>query len=382
MEIVVTHTEAEALLLEMQPDQAPDAALQRAAARRQVVSLYPSDRRPRLPAAHQVPRRARQGRRLFRPLRLGRRGQPHARSRCRRPSCCARAATACSRAARGPACSTRSSAAARPASAASTSEDYAALVERGARLPRRPEPARCSSASPARWRQPSDGAGFRERRRCIRDRIRALSAGPGRTRTSTSPAVGDADVIAAHQAGGQTCVQVFFFRGGQNWGNRAYFPSHDRQLPVEEVLTAFVGQFYDNRPAAQLILLSHDVAEQRAGRRGAVACGRRARSSSRVPQRGDKKRAGRPCADQRARGARPPPGRERARSASCSTAWRAAFGLDGPPERIEVYDNSHIQGTQCGRRDDRRRARGLRQERLPQVQHQDRGAHAGRRLRA
>ena len=80
----------------------------------------------------------------------------------------------------------------------------------------------------------------------IRDRIRALSLVQGHQEIHV-PGVVDADVIAAHQAGGQTCVQVFFFRGGQNWGNRAYFPSHDRQLSVEEVLTSFVGQFYDNR---------------------------------------------------------------------------------------------------------------------------------------
>jgi len=90
----------------------------------------------------------------------------------------------------------------------------------------------------------------------IRDRIRALSLVQGHQDIHV-PGVIDADVIAAHQGGGQTCVQVFFFRGGQNWGNRAYFPSHDRQLSVEEVLTSFVGQFYDNRLKPPLILLSH-----------------------------------------------------------------------------------------------------------------------------
>ena len=68
-------------------------------------------------------------------------------------------------------------------------------------------------------------------------------------------------MIAAHQAGGHTCVQVFFFRGGQNWGNRAYFPSHDRQLALEEVLAAFVGQFYDDQPPPPLVLLSHEPAD-------------------------------------------------------------------------------------------------------------------------
>src|SRR5438045_6610236 len=95
----------------------------------------------------------------------------------------------------------------------------------------------------------------------LRDRIRALSLVQGHQDIHVAVAV-DADVIAAPQAGGQTCVQVFFFRGGQNWGNRAYFPSHDRQLSVEEVLTAFVGQFYDNRAKPPLILLSHPLSQQ------------------------------------------------------------------------------------------------------------------------
>src|SRR5919107_1833328 len=95
----------------------------------------------------------------------------------------------------------------------------------------------------------------------IRDRIRALSLIQGHQDIHV-PGLSDADVIAAHQAGGHTCVQVFFFRGGHNWGNRAYFPSHDRQLAVEEVLTAFIGQFYYNRPKPPLILLSHRLGER------------------------------------------------------------------------------------------------------------------------
>src|SRR5260370_3034022 len=95
----------------------------------------------------------------------------------------------------------------------------------------------------------------------IRDRIRALSLVQGHQDIHVAGIV-DADVIAAYQAGGQTCVQVFFFRGGQNWGNRAYFPRHDRQLPAEEVLTPFVGQFYDNKPKPPLVLLSHTLVEQ------------------------------------------------------------------------------------------------------------------------
>src|SRR5260370_28529750 len=119
----------------------------------------------------------------------------------------------------------------------------------------------------------------------IRDRIRALSLVQGHQDIHV-PGIVDADVIAAYQAGGQTCVQVFFFRGGQNWGNRAYFPSHDRQLAVEEVLTAFVGQFYDNRAKPPLVLLSHGLVEQALVEEDVSLGGVRGRLSA--PRAGDK----------------------------------------------------------------------------------------------
>src|SRR5439155_22708433 len=121
----------------------------------------------------------------------------------------------------------------------------------------------------------------------IRDRIRALSLVQGNQDIHV-PGVVDADVIAAHQAGGQTCVQVCFFRGGQNWGNRAYFPSHDRQLAVEEVLTAFVGQFYDNRAKPPLVLLSHQLVEHELVAEALSLGGEKVRLA--VPRRGDKKK--------------------------------------------------------------------------------------------
>src|SRR4029079_17314402 len=121
----------------------------------------------------------------------------------------------------------------------------------------------------------------------IRDRIRALSLVLGHQDIHV-PGLSDADVIAAYQAGGHTCVQVFFFRGGHNWGNRAYFPSHDRQLPVEEVLTAFVGQFYDNRPKPPLVLLSHPLVEQELIEEALSLRGGRVTLA--VPRRGDKKK--------------------------------------------------------------------------------------------
>jgi excinuclease ABC subunit C len=174
----------------------------------------------------------------------------------------------------------------------------------------------------------------------IRDRIRALSLVQGHQDIHV-PGLADADVIAAHQAGGHTCVQVFFFRGGHNWGNRAYFPSHDRQLAVEEVLTAFVGQFYDNRPKPPLVLLSHNLVEQDLVAEALSLRGGRVRLA--VPQRGDKKK----LVDRIAATARDALGRRLAESASTRQLLdgvAAALGLTGPLNRIEVYDNSHIQG--------------------------------------
>jgi excinuclease ABC subunit C len=174
----------------------------------------------------------------------------------------------------------------------------------------------------------------------IRDRIRALSLVQGHQDIHVAGLV-DADVIAAHQEGGQTCVQVFFFRGGQNWGNRAYFPSHDRQLGVEEVLTSFVGQFYDNRAKPPLVLLSHTLVEQELVEEALSLAGPRVALA--VPRRGDKKKlVGRIVTS-----AREALGRRLAESASqrqLLDGVAAAFGLDGPLNRIEVYDNSHIQG--------------------------------------
>jgi excinuclease ABC subunit C len=175
-----------------------------------------------------------------------------------------------------------------------------------------------------------------------RDRIRALTHVQGQQDINVQ-SVSDADVIAAHQAGGQTCIQVFFFRGGQNWGNRAYFPSHDRQLQLVEVLGSFIGQFYDNKPPPPCLLLSHAVAEQelisealtiRAGRKVTLL----------VPQRGEKAR----LVGHAVNNAREALGRRIAESASQKKLLdgvAAALGLARPPQRIEVYDNSHIQGT-------------------------------------
>jgi excinuclease ABC subunit C len=174
----------------------------------------------------------------------------------------------------------------------------------------------------------------------IRDRIRALSLVQGHQDIHVAR-LEDADVIAAYQAGGQTCVQVFFFRGGQNWGNRAYFPSHDRQLSVEEVLTAFVGQFYDDREKPPLVLLSHRLVDQELVEEALSLGGMRV--SLAVPQRGDKRR----LVERIVATAREALGRRLAESATQRQLLEgvaAALHLDAPPARIEVYDNSHIQG--------------------------------------
>ncbi|HEY8872439.1 MAG TPA: excinuclease ABC subunit UvrC, partial [Stellaceae bacterium] len=175
----------------------------------------------------------------------------------------------------------------------------------------------------------------------LRDRIRALSLVQGHQDIHV-PGIVDADVIAAYQAGGHTCVQVFFFRGGHNWGNRAYFPSHDRQLGVEEVLSAFVGQFYDNRLKPPLVLLSHPLVEQALVQEALSLRGGRVTLA--VPRRGDKKK----LVDRITAAAKEALGRRLAESSSqrqLLDGVAAAFGLEGPLSRIEVYDNSHIQGS-------------------------------------
>ena len=174
----------------------------------------------------------------------------------------------------------------------------------------------------------------------LRDRIRALSMVQGHQDIYV-PGIDDADVIAAYQAGGHTCVQVFFFRGGQNWGNRAYFPSHDRQLGVEEVLTSFVGQFYDNRPKPPSVLLSHRLVEQDLVAEALSLDGHKVTLT--VPQRGDKKK----LVERIEATAREALGRRLAESSTQRQLLEGvatALGLPAAPSRIEVYDNSHNQG--------------------------------------
>ena len=181
-----------------------------------------------------------------------------------------------------------------------------------------------------------------EKAAIYRDRIRALSHIQAHQDVNTE-GLADADVIAAHQAGGQTSIQVFFFRGGRNYGNRGYFPRHDKDAAAADVLGAFIGQFYDNKVPPPLILLSHPIAE--AGL-VAEALGQRAghRVTLTAPRRGAKLK----LVEHALRNAEEALARRVSESASQRRLLERladAFGLDGVPERIEVYDNSHIAGT-------------------------------------
>jgi len=153
----------------------------------------------------------------------------------------------------------------------------------------------------------------------------------------------EADVFAAYQEGGQTCIQVFFFRAGQNWGNRAYFPRADRSLAVEEVLESFIAQFYDDKPVPRLILLSHDLAGvELLGE--ALSTKAERRIEIRVPKRGGKTA----MVEHAVQNAREALGRRLAESSSqrmLLEGLRERFDLAATPRRIEVFDNSHIQGT-------------------------------------
>ena len=175
----------------------------------------------------------------------------------------------------------------------------------------------------------------------LRDRIRALAHIQSHQSISL-PSIDEADIFAAHAEGGQVCVQVFFLRAGQNLGNRAYFPSHARELDEAVVLSAFIGQFYEARQAPRLLLTSHEVAEADL-LQSALAISAGHKVEIRHPKRGDQKDA----LDQAVNNAREALARrmaERGTQRQLLEGVARVFNLEGPPERIEVYDNSHIQG--------------------------------------
>ncbi len=183
-----------------------------------------------------------------------------------------------------------------------------------------------------------------ERAAQLRNRIRALA--PITTDQGINPAgVEEADVVAVHQEGAQSCIQIFFFRAGQNWGDRAVFPRHDADARPHHILEAFLGQFYEDKPAPRLILTSHaleaaplleEALSLRADRKVAIH----------TPQRGEKAK----LVEHARRNAQEALARrlaERAAQATQLAGVATVFDLPRPPQRIEVYDNSHIQGSKA-----------------------------------
>ena len=194
----------------------------------------------------------------------------------------------------------------------------------------------------ARQMQEASEAMEFERAAALRDRIRALTT--VQSAQGINPqGVAEADVIALHMEGGQACVQVFFIRANQNWGNRDFYPRVGEDVAPAEVLEAFIGQFYAQKEPPRLLLLSHgiededlmvDLLSEKRGRKVEIA----------VPQRGEKAE----LIEHAARNARESLARKMAEGAAQGkllAGLAEAFGLEGPPKRIEVYDNSHIQGT-------------------------------------
>ena len=196
----------------------------------------------------------------------------------------------------------------------------------------------------ARLMQDASDAEEYEKAAGYRDRIRALTRIQAHQDINLK-GVGDADVIGAHQAGGQTCIQVFFFRAGANFGNRAYFPSHAREKDAAAVLEAFLGQFYAKALPPKTILVSHpppnrkllaEALSVRAGRNVSLVW----------PQRGDKRN----LINHVLANAREALARRMAESASQRRLLEGlaqALDLDGAPERIEVFDNSHVSGAKA-----------------------------------
>ena len=181
-----------------------------------------------------------------------------------------------------------------------------------------------------------------ERAAMLRDRLKALTFIQG-SQAINAEGVGNADIFAIATKQGHVGIQAFFIRGGQNWGHRAFFPSHTADLTLEEVLTSFLAQFYEEVPPARTILLDRDLPEaalleealaEKAGGKVSIAC----------PQRGDRVR----LVKQAIRNAEEALDRRLAETTTQGKLLREVadlFELAEPPQRIEVYDNSHIQGT-------------------------------------
>ncbi|WP_417742131.1 excinuclease ABC subunit UvrC [Salipiger sp.] len=218
--------------------------------------------------------------------------------------------------------------------------DYAASVRDAERF-LSGKSTRVQETLAAQMAEASEAMEF-ERAAALRDRIRALTQ--VQTVQGINPqTVAEADVIALHMEGGQACVQVFFIRANQNWGNKDYYPRVGEDVEPQEVLEAFLGQFYDTKEPPRLLLLNHEIENpdlmcqalsDKLGRKVEIA----------VPLRGEKAE----LVEGAARNARESLARRMAETATQAKLLRGlaeAFGLDGPPRRIEVYDNSHIMGT-------------------------------------
>ena len=224
-------------------------------------------------------------------------------------------------------------------------EDYGDLVEEASLFLRGKSRAVIGRLS-QEMTAAAEGLDFEQAAR-VRDRIRALSAITMENSVSAD-SVAEADVFALFSEGGQACVQVFFYRGGQNWGGRAYFPRVDKSDTDPEILSAFLGQFYEDKPVARLILsnvvpFEKELLEEAFSMKAKETDGRRVVSIER-PLRGDKKA----LVDHAHTNAREALGRKMAEGSAQGKILAEvceAFGLEGTPERIEVYDNAHIQGT-------------------------------------
>ncbi len=192
-----------------------------------------------------------------------------------------------------------------------------------------------------RMQQASEAMEFETAAR-YRDRLAALSAVSASQDINTQ-GVEEADVFAIDEQAGQFCCEIFFFRNFQNWGNRALFPRADRHTPIAEVLASVIAQFYDDKPAPRLVLLSHEI-EDMALLQSALSDRMGFRVELSAPRRGEK----RVLVDLALKNAREALSRKLADTAGQAKllgALGAAFGLSRPPRRVEVYDNSHIMGT-------------------------------------
>jgi len=224
-------------------------------------------------------------------------------------------------------------------------EDYGELVSEAEQFLRGKSRAVIGRLS-TEMQAASDDMDFEQAAR-VRDRIRALSA-ISMENSVSAEGVAEADVFALHSDGGQACVQVFFYRGGQNWGGRAYFPRVDKSDTDPEILAAFLGQFYEDKPVPRQILsnvvpFEKELLEEAFSMKARIVDGRRVVSIEK-PARGDR----RALVDHALTNAREALGRKMAESSAQSKILDEvceAFGLDSRPERIEIYDNAHISGT-------------------------------------